>query len=115
MRISKNNLNVSLKKEILASLVQTLDDLKGLDEKRIFLEDFFNDLELETYAKRLAIAYWLDKGRSYENIKNNLKVSSATIATVEKAINKKGYKLALQKMEAEEWANLWAEKFKKNS
>ena len=113
MRISKNNLNSSLKKEILNSFVQTLDDLNGVEEKRQFLEDFFNDLELETYAKRLAIAYWLKKQRSYENIKTNLKVSSATIATVEKSLDKKGFKLALKKMEAEEWANVWAEKIKK--
>lgn len=113
MRVSKNNLNPSLKKEIVKTFIQTLDDLKGTKEKEIFLNDFFNDQELETYAKRLAIAYWLKKKRSYENIKNNLKVSSATIATVEKLINSEGFKLAIKKMEADDWANVWSEKINK--
>jgi len=113
MRISKNSLNPSLKKEIIKSFIQTLDDLKGIKEKEEFLVDFFNDAELETYSKRLAIYYWLKKKRSYENIKNNLKVSSATIATAEKNIDSKGIKLALKKLEAEEWANVWSEKIKK--
>lgn len=78
-----------------------------------FLSDFFNQSESETFAKRLSIAYWLKKGRSYENIKNNLKVSSATIATIEKLLAKPGFILALKKIEAEEWASQWAEKIKK--
>lgn len=113
MRTSKSNLHSSLKKEILNSLFQTLEDMKDKSEIKLFLEDFFNDIELETYSKRLAIAYWLKKKRSYENIKNNLKVSSATIATVEKQLTSDGFKLALKKMEAEEWANVWSEKIKK--
>jgi hypothetical protein len=43
----------------------------------------------------------------------NLKVSSATIASVQEFLEKPGFKLALKKMEAEEWANIWAEKIKK--
>lgn len=113
MHVSKNDLNSSLKKEIIKTFVQTLDDLRGTKEKEIFLKTFFNDQELETYAKRLAISYWLKKKRSYENIKNNLKVSSATIATVEKLLESEGFKLAINKMEAEEWANVWSEKIKK--
>lgn len=93
--------------------IQALEDLDGNNETETFLRDFFNDVEFETYAKRLAIAYWLKKRRSYENIKNNLKVSSATIATVEKLMDTPGFKLALKKIEAEEWASVWSEKIKK--
>jgi len=113
MRVSGDKLNASLKNQLVKTLAQTLVDLKNLNEMQIFLSDFFNQSELETFAKRLSIAYWLKKGRSYENIKNNLKVSSATIATIEKLLKKPGFVLALKKMEAEEWANQWAEKIKK--
>ena len=113
MRISKSELNKSLKKEIANTFFQTIEDLKDKKEIEIFFNSFFNSLELETYTKRLAIAYWLKKKRSYENIKTNLKVSSATIATVEKQLQTEGFKLALKKMEAEEWANVWSEKIKK--
>jgi TrpR-related protein YerC/YecD len=112
MRVSSEKLNESLKKQITQEFVQTLLDLKTDEEVKIFLKDFFNDSELDTFAKRLAVAYWLKKGRSYNNIKDNLKVSSATIATVQSTINTPGMKLALKKMEAEEWANKWSEKIK---
>lgn len=113
MRISDRKLNPSLQNQIIKTLAQLIVDLKDNNEADTFLEDFFNKAELETYAKRLAVAYWLKKERSYTNIKENLKVSSATIATVEKLMKKPGFLLAIKKIEAEEWANVWAEKIQK--
>jgi len=113
MRTSEKKLNASLEKEINETFSQTIADLRDLGETKTFLKDFFNDTEFEAFSKRLAIAYWLKKGRSYNNIKENLKVSSATIATVQSMMDKPGFKLALKKMEAEEWANQWSEKIKR--
>ncbi len=113
MRVSNRQLNPSLENQVTKTFAQLLADFKDLKEASIFLKDFFNKGELETYAKRLAVAYWLKKGRSYTNIKENLKVSSATIATVEKLMKKPGFLLAIKKLEAEEWANVWAEKIQK--
>ena len=93
--------------------VQTMVDLKDVTETKVFFNDFFNQSENEAFSKRLAIAYWLKKKRSYNNIKENLKVSSATIASVQSMMDKPGFKLALKKIEAEEWASQWAEKIKK--
>ncbi len=112
MRSSEQKLNISLGKQISETFIQMVTDLRDLGETRTFLKDFFNETELEAYTKRLAIAYWLKKGRSYNNIKDNLKVSSATIASVQSVIDKPGFKLALKKIEAEEWANKWSEKIK---
>lgn len=103
----------ALQKEVINTFFQTLEDIKHKKDLKTFFNDFFDEKELETYAKRLAIAYWLKKKRSYENIKNNLKVSSTTIANVDKLMESKGFKLALKKMEAEEWANVWSEKIRK--
>jgi uncharacterized protein YerC len=113
MRTSEKVLNPSLKKQIEAIFVQTIADLKDISETKVFLNDFFNQSENDAFSKRLAISYWLKKGRSYNNIKENLKVSSATIASVQSMMDKPGFKLALKKIEAEEWANQWAEKIKK--
>ncbi len=113
MRISGQKLNPSLKNQVVKTFAQALVDMTKLTEVETFLKDFFNEAELETFAKRLAVSYWLKKGRSYTNIKDNLKVSSATIATIEKQMKKPGFVLALKKMEAEEWANVWAEKIQK--
>lgn len=113
MRRSNRKLNPSLKSQIEKTLAQAVGDLKSYDEALKFLTDFFTESELETYSKRLATAYWLKKGRSYTNIKTNLKVSSATIAEVSSQLETDGYNLAIKKIEAEEWANTWVEKFDK--
>lgn len=113
MRTSEKKLNPSLKNQIALVFAQTIADLRDLREATAFLKDFFNESEFGSFAKRLAIAYWLKKGRSYNNIKENLKVSSATVATVQTLMETEGFKLALKKIEAEEWANVWAEKIKK--
>ncbi len=113
MRTSSNKLNDILKKQITKILAQVVSDIKTSDEAHQFLSDFFTEAEFESFSKRLAVAYWLKKGRSYTNIKNNLKVSSATIADVSSMMKKKGFEEAIKKLEAEEWANQWADKIKK--
>ncbi len=114
MRLSKVKVNPHLKKELFQTLHKTLADLKNPQDIKDFLEAFLSGTEHETLAKRVAVSYWLDKGRSYTNIQNNLKVSSATITNVQKAYSRqKGVKLALSHIKAEEWANVWAEKIKK--
>jgi len=90
-----------------------MDDLKGKKEIEIFLKDFFDDEELTKYIKRIAIAYWLKKGRDKENIKRNLLVTPKEISEAQESLKKEGIKLALKKIEAEEWANQWSEKIKK--
>lgn len=89
-----------------------VDDLKDKGEIEKFLTDFFDDTELETYVKRLAISYWLKKGRDRENIKRNLLATSSEITEAEKLLKKDGIQLALKKIEADEWANQWSEKIK---
>jgi len=112
MRTSTRPVNSSLKNQLDKTFVQLISDLKDTKEIEAFLADFFNQSELETFTKRLAVAYYLHKNRSYNNIKENLKVSSATIATMQDSINKQGIRLALKMVEAEEWANQWSEKIR---
>lgn len=113
MRVSKNKVNPSLNKELFNTLHQAISDLKTPQEVKFFLEAFLSEAEYTTLAKRVAVAYWLDKGRSYENISQNLKVSSATVAGIQSAMSSPGVKTTLQKIKAEEWANLWTNRIKK--
>ncbi|MFC1710296.1 YerC/YecD family TrpR-related protein [Patescibacteria group bacterium] len=113
MRTSEHKLNSSLKKQIVKTFTQAVTDLKDYQETETFIKDFFTMAETETFAKRLAIAYWLKKKRSYTNIRNNLKVSSATIAEVSSLMKQKGFILILKKIEAEEWASKWNKKIKR--
>jgi len=107
MQISKNKLNIQVQKQIREIFCQTIADLKRPEDAKIFIRDFFTKTEQSVITKRLAIAMYLEKSRSYEQIKEALKVSSATIASVDKMMNKKseGFVLALRGIEAEEWAS----------
>lgn len=112
MQISKIKLKQKTEKEIQSIFQQTLADMRKPEEIKIFLQDFFTPVERKVLCKRLAIALYLKKGKSYLQIKEDLKVSSATIAKVEKMITKgkEGFALALRHIEAEEWAAKISEK-----
>jgi TrpR-related protein YerC/YecD len=112
MQISKTKLNQEIKKQIDKIFCQTIADLKRKEDVEIFIRDFFTKTEKSVMTKRLAVAMFLEKGRSYEQIKKSLKVSSATIASVDKMMNKnsEGFVLALRRIEAEEWAGKLAKR-----
>lgn len=106
-------MNQSLKRQLLKTFSQMIADLKNPKEIETFLTDFFDEKELEKYIKRISIAYWLKKGRSKENISTNLKGSPLDLKVAEKFLKTGGGKLALKKIEAEEWATVWTERIKK--
>ncbi len=112
MQISKRQLNPELEKEIKAMLAQVVADINNKEKASIFLQDFLTETEYMALAKRLAIVFYLSKKRSYEEIKQEIKVSSATIASVQNALeqNSPGFSLALQYIKAEEWASKWTDK-----
>ncbi|MEK7091240.1 MAG: Trp family transcriptional regulator [Patescibacteria group bacterium] len=113
MQVSKKKVNPVLEKQLFAMLWQLVTDLKNPKEAEMVWSDLLSKTELATVAKRLAVAYWLSKKRSYENIKQNLKVSSATVAGVQRSLKRPGWKLAMVKVTADEWANVWETKIKK--
>ena len=86
MQISKQKMNAGLEKQLYKTLWQLLADIKSPQEAEVLIGDLLSTTELATLVKRLAVAYWLSKKRSYENIKVNLKVSSATVAEVQKQL-----------------------------
>ena len=106
-------MNPSLKRQLLRTFVQMIEDLENKKEIEKFLTDFFSEVEFEKYIKRLAIAYWLKKGRDTENITRNLQVTPKEILDAKNSLKKDGVKLAIKKIEAEEWANVWVEKINK--
>lgn len=110
-----DNINASLKRQLAKTFFQMIEDLDSKEDIETFFADFFDDEEFEKYIKRLAITYWVKKGRDQENIKKNLCVTNKEIDKAKDILNKKGLKLAIKKIEADEWANVWAEKIKKYS
>lgn len=110
MRSSNRAINFAMEEEIEELLVQIISDIKGADEAKILLSDLLTETERVAIAKRLAIALSLTNGKSYEEIKESLKVSSATIAKVQESLDSDGMKLAIEKINIDDWAGDWAEK-----
>lgn len=110
MQVSKQKLNRSIEKQVYSIWYQMLADLKSPEEVKTVMQDLLSETERQVVAKRIAIALFLDKGRSYENIKNTLKVSSATIASVQSTMGNPGMQMAINKIKAEEWSGAWAGK-----
>lgn len=94
--------------EIEDLFAQIVADLKNIKEARIVLSDLLSETERIGIAKRLAVALSLSHGKSYEDIKRNLKVSSATIARVQESLDSPGMRLAIEKVKIDEWAGDWA-------
>lgn len=114
MQLSKKKINPRIEKQIFNIFYKVVADIRNPQEAKAFLENILTRAELEALTKRLAVALFLEKGRSYDNIKNTLKVSSATVATVAEQMKKgKGLDIALKKVRAEEWANRWTKKISK--
>jgi uncharacterized protein YerC len=112
MQTSKQKINPVLERQLSKTFFQLVTDLQSVTDAEQVLKVVLTPSELEAVSKRLAIAYFLTKGRNYENIKQNLKVSSATVAGIQDQIKSPGWKLAIQKITADEWATLWEQRIK---
>lgn len=112
MQISKKNIDKKIERKIYRWLYQVLADLKKPVDVAKFLNDVLGETERTVLAKRLAIAVYLSRNKSYETIRKELKVSSATIANVQKWLEQsgEGLSVALEKIEADEWAGEMADK-----
>lgn len=106
MRHSKKRLAFKKEKEIINFLYQVVADIRNQSEAATFIDEILTSAEKEAIAKRLAVARQLEKGDSYEEIKQALKVSSATVAGIADQLKTGcGYQLALKKIDADEWAD----------
>lgn len=110
MQLSQNPINKSIEKQLSQMFYGVLAELDSPEEIKNILGDLFTDAERSAVLKRLGIAMYLDKGRSYEDIKNNIKVSSATIATVAENLGNPGWQEIIKRIKAEEWASAWTGK-----
>lgn len=108
MKKSTQPMNKKIESQVYKILYQVLGDAKNEVDVEITLKALMTENELSAVAKRLAIAVFLDKRQSYEHIKDVLKVSTATIASVAENMNKRGIQMALAKVKAEEWADVWS-------
>jgi uncharacterized protein YerC len=114
MQLSKVRLNRNLEKQIKEMLFGALAEISSPAKVEEVLNDLLTEAEKTAMMKRLGIAVYLDKGRNYEDIKNNLKVSSATIAMVAESLGNSGFQEMIRRIKAEQWATEWSKKISQN-
>ncbi|KKT30996.1 MAG: hypothetical protein UW41_C0007G0005 [Candidatus Collierbacteria bacterium GW2011_GWC2_44_18] len=110
MQLSHNPINKTLEKQLDNLFYQVLAEIDSPEDLKLVLSDILTEGERTAVLKRLGIALYLDKGRNYEDVKNNIKVSSATIATVAENLGNSGWQEMIKRIKAEEWANEWTNK-----
>ncbi len=110
MKVSKQNLNPQIQKQVYEIFYQVLSGCRNEKEVKEVLMALMSPIEILAIAKRLAIAVFLDKGHSYEHIRKTLKVSSASIAAVAENKHHPGIEKAIKQIKAEEWAEEWSSK-----
>lgn len=104
VQISLQKLSRFSQQQIENQFFTLIADLSSPQEVRQWLRDFMTETEISVFAKRLAIAQLLDQGKSYQEIKDQLKVSSATISSISELVAKPGQKLAQKKLKLDQWA-----------
>ncbi len=114
MQVSSQKLNKTLENQIRQMLIGILCEVDSPKVMEEVLGDLLTDTERVAMMKRLGIAVYLDKSRSYEDIKNNLKVSSATIASVAETMGNPGTVEVIKRIKAEEWASDWTDKISRS-
>ena len=90
--------------ENLRALEQAILSLQDLDECRAFLQDLCTVQELIGLSQRLQVAKLLLAGKSYDAIRGELPVSSATITRISTALHygAGGYQSVLHRQAQEE-------------
>jgi len=113
MQLSSSPLNKNIAKQLTGMWLGILAELNTPEEIKTVLSDALTEAEMTAVIKRLGIAVYLDKGRSYEDIRRNIKVSSATIASVAANLGNPGWQDMIRRIKAEEWAEKWTGKITK--
>lgn len=74
--------------------------LETIEEVHNFFEDVATFKELQDFSDRLSVAKSLLEGRTYEQITKETKISSATIARINRAImyGNGGYKTVINRL-----------------
>lgn len=104
MQVSNQNLTPAEEEKLLEQLYTLLADLHTPQDIQAFLTNFMTNTERLVFAKRLAIAWLLEQGKSYDEINKTLKVSSATISSVADIRQTHGMQLAYRRLHLDQWA-----------
>lgn len=106
-QVSKYPISKNVSDRIFEIFLETFVKIKSKNEADQFITDLLSPTEKIVLAKRLAIAFLLEKGHDYRAIQHILHVSAPTIASVNNArtYGSEGYKNLITKILKEESLN----------
>lgn len=111
-QVSRNPLGKETNQEIQATLWWLLARLNNDFDIKNFLNGLLTKTEKIMLAKRLAIAFLLNRGYNYRDIGDALKVSTSTVVRINEAIDRTdNYKIFITKLEKREELKKFAERF----
>ena len=90
--------------ESIDRLFDTILNLNSKEECRAYFEDLCTIREIQDMAQRLDTAILLDEGCSYQQITQQMGISTATIGRVSRCLNygSGGYRTAIDGLKAKE-------------
>jgi TrpR-related protein YerC/YecD len=82
------------------TLLKAFLTLENEEECLSFLQDLMTIKEIQDMSQRLRVAQLLEEGKAYQQISENVSVSSATISRVSRALNygEGGYVTVLERL-----------------
>jgi TrpR-related protein YerC/YecD len=86
-KVRYNELNEFQKKKYLGEFYDMISILRTRDEAKNFFKDLLTLSEVVMISRRIQIAKMLLSGKSYEEIRKELRVGSNTVNQVEKWVN----------------------------
>lgn len=103
-QVSKYPLSKTVTERIFAIFLKSFVEIKNSNDADQFISDLLTHTEKIMLAKRLAIAFLLEKGYEYRAIQQLMKVSSATIMNVnaKRKSSSQGYKKLIEKIVKQE-------------
>ena len=103
-QVSKYPISKKVADRIFEVFLKTLVEIKSNKEADEFISDLLTPTEKIMLAKRLAIAFLLEKGYDYRTIQKIIRVSAPTITSVNTArkYGSEGYKKLVAKIIREE-------------
>ncbi|MFH1833273.1 MAG: YerC/YecD family TrpR-related protein [Candidatus Levyibacteriota bacterium] len=103
-QISKYPISKEIADRIFEVFLKTFVRIRDREEADQFISDLLTPTEKVMLAKRLAIAFLLEKGHDYRTIQEIIRVSAPTIASVNLArqYGSEGYKKLISKILKEE-------------
>jgi len=96
-----NNLPEKARSRLIADFYDMMSCIKNREEHQLFFRDLLTPDEMAMLIRRMNVAILLMKGLTFEEIKENLKVSTDKIISVHRSLEKhgEGYKIIMQRLE----------------